>query len=71
MRLALAGIAIGVLAALAVTRLMSSLLFSVHPYDPLTFVVVSSILATVALIAGWLPARRAARIDPLVALRQD
>lgn len=71
MRLALSGIVIGVIAALAVTRLMATLLFSVRPYDPLTFVVVSLILASVAFVAGWLPARRAARIDPLVALRQD
>jgi len=60
-----------VVAALTVTRLMATLLFSVQPYDPLTFIVVSAILASVALVAGWLPARRAARIDPLVALRQD
>ncbi|HYL73445.1 MAG TPA: ABC transporter permease [Bryobacteraceae bacterium] len=71
MRLALAGIVIGVLAALALTRLMASLLFAVRPYDPVTFVVVSAILSAVALLAGWLPARRAARIDPLVALRQE
>ncbi|HEV2690591.1 MAG TPA: ABC transporter permease, partial [Bryobacteraceae bacterium] len=71
MRLALSGIGIGIVAALAVTRLMATLLFSVQPYDPPTFVAVSFILATVALLAGWLPARRAARIDPLVALRQE
>jgi ABC-type antimicrobial peptide transport system permease subunit len=50
---------------------MNSLLFSVRPYDPLTFLAVSSILAAVALLAGWLPARRAARIDPVLALRQE
>ncbi len=71
MRLALAGVAIGVLAALAVTRLMSSLLFDVTPHDPLTYAAVSVVLAGVALLAGWLPARRAARIDPLAALRQE
>jgi len=71
MRLALTGIAIGIVAALAVTRGMNSLLFSVRPYDPLTFLAVSSILAAVALLAGWLPARRAARIDPVLALRQE
>ena len=54
---------------LAVTRLMGSLLFDVAPYDPLTFIVVSIVLAGVAFLAGWLPARRAARIDPLRALR--
>ena len=71
MRLAGMGIAIGVVAALAVTRGMSTLLFSVRPYDPLTFTAVSLILASVALLAGWLPARRAARIDPVLALRQE
>jgi predicted permease len=71
MRLAFIGIAVGVLTALALTRLMGSLLFNVAPYDPLTFAAVSAILAAVALLAGWLPARRAARIDPLRALRQD
>jgi len=71
MRLALSGIVLGVIGALAVTRLMGSLLFDVAPHDPLTFVTVSAILAGVAFLAGWLPARRAAAIDPLLALRRD
>jgi len=71
MRLTLIGIGLGVVGALAVTRLMGTLLFNVAPNDPVTFIAVSAILATVAFLAGWLPARRAARIDPLLALRQD
>ena len=71
MRLTLIGIGLGVVGALAVTRLMGTLLFNVAPNDPLTFIAVSAILAAVAFLAGWLPARRAARIDPLLALRQD
>jgi predicted permease len=71
MRLTVIGIAIGVVGALAITRLMGTLLFNVSPNDPLTFIAVSTILAAVAFLAGWLPAWRAARIDPLLALRQD
>jgi predicted permease len=65
------GIAIGVAASLAVTRVMSALLFGVGPMDPLTYVAVSTALAGVALLATWLPARRASRVDPLLALRAD
>ena len=71
MRLAISGILLGVVGALAVTRLMSSLLFDVAPNDPLTFFTVTAILAGVAFVSGWLPARRAATIDPLLALRRD
>jgi putative ABC transport system permease protein len=71
MRLTLAGIAIGIIAGLSATRLMGSLLFGVSTSDPMTFGVVSILVAAVALIAGWLPARRAARIDPVLALRQE
>jgi predicted permease len=66
---AAAGIAVGVLAALALTRLMRGLVFGVSPTDPATFVVVSLLLAAVAVLASWLPARRAARIEPTDALR--
>ena len=69
MQLALAGVGIGVVAALALSRVMSSLVFEVKPTDPLTFVSVSCLLVVVALLACWVPARRAAGIDPIVALR--
>ena len=67
----IAGLAIGVVVALATTRLLESLLFDVSATDPLTFVAVSVLLAGVALIASWLPSRRAARVDPTVTLRAD
>ena len=66
-----AGLLVGVAGALALTRLLTSLLFGVKPTDPWTYVAVSGLLAVVALVAGLLPARRAARIDPGVALRFD
>jgi putative ABC transport system permease protein len=65
------GLVIGVAAALALTRLMSTLLFGVQSTDPMTYVVVSLVLGVIALVATYLPARRAARIDPIVALRTD
>jgi len=71
MRLALVGIAIGIACGLAVTRMMGNLLFDVPTYDPLTFAVVSLMVAAVAFLAGYLPGRRAARTDPVLALRQE
>jgi putative ABC transport system permease protein len=71
MKLALTGAGVGLLAALALTRLMRSLLYQVGPDDPLTFVVVTILLVCVALLACWLPARRAARVEPMVALRSE
>jgi putative ABC transport system permease protein len=70
-RVALLGIVIGVAAALGLTRLMNSLLFGVSATDPATFVGVSSLLTLVALCASFLPARRAMRVDPMVALRHE
>jgi len=70
-RLAGAGVAIGLAGAFVLARVMRSLLFGVGSYDPLTFIGVAVALATVALVACWLPARRAARVDPIVALRAE
>jgi ABC-type antimicrobial peptide transport system permease subunit len=67
--LALAGIAIGTLAALALTRLLSGFLFGIGATDPLLFVAVIALLAIVALVASYLPARRATRVDPMSVLR--
>jgi putative ABC transport system permease protein len=69
MRLTLIGLAVGLVAALAVTRLVASLLVHVSASDPLIFIGASLFLAAVALLASYLPARRATRIDPNVALR--
>ena len=66
-----AGIAIGIAAALLLTRLMHGLLFGVAPADALTFTAVPLVLALVAMFAAWLPARRASGVDPIIALRYD
>ena len=71
MRLTVVGLVVGVAAAFALTRLIEQLLFGVSPTDPLTFAVVPLLLAAVALAACWIPARRATRMDPLVALRHE
>jgi predicted permease len=70
-RLALGGIGIGVLGSLGVSRLLSALLYGVRPGDPATLVSVALALGGVALLASWLPARRAARVDPMVVLREE
>lgn len=70
-KMALIGVAIGLLAALALTRLMSNQLFGVSPHDPLTFVAVATLLMLVAIAACYIPARRAIRVDPIIALRHD
>ena len=67
----LAGIAVGAAAAAMLTRLMASMMFGVTPLDPRTFALSAAILLAVALAAAWMPMRRAARTDPLVALRHD
>ena len=69
--LALCGVAIGTTGAFAVSRLMRSLLFGVSPFDPFTFVAISLLLTLVTLLASYIPARRVARIDPIVALRDE
>jgi putative ABC transport system permease protein len=70
-RLAAVGIGFGILAALILTRFMSSMLFGVRPADPLTFIAVSLLLLFVVLFASYIPARRAATVDPMVALRYE
>ena len=71
MSLVAVGVFIGLIGAFALTRVMSSLLFEVTPKDPLTFTAVALFLATVAFIACYIPARRATKVDPLVALRYE
>ena len=71
MKLALVGVVLGVAAAFGLTRLMASLLFGVKTWDPAVFVTVPIILTAVALVAVWLPATRASRLDPMQALRVE
>jgi putative ABC transport system permease protein len=69
--LSLIGIAIGLVASFALTRLMKGLLFGISATDPVTFIAISLLLAVIGLLASWIPARRATRVDPLVALRYE
>jgi putative ABC transport system permease protein len=69
--LSLPGIVIGVGAALSLTRVITSLLYEVKPTDPQTFVVVAVLVVVTILLASWVPAAKAARVDPLIALRTD
>jgi ABC-type antimicrobial peptide transport system permease subunit len=70
-RLAVIGTAIGIAAALGLTRLMSSQLFGVTATDPITFLSVASLIVLVALAACYIPARRATKVDPVIALRYE
>src|SRR5262249_54243494 len=70
-KLVLIGVAIGLAGAMGLTRFLSGLLYGVKPGDPLTLVAVSALLMAVALLAIYIPARQAAKVDPMVALRHD
>jgi putative ABC transport system permease protein len=71
MRMAAIGLALGVVAALAATRLMSRLLYGVSATDPVTFAVIALLLVGIAFVASWVPARRALAMDPTTSLRSD
>ncbi len=67
----LAGIAVGLVASVALARLIATLLYETSPVDPMTFAATGALLVTVAALAGYLPALRASRVDPMTALRAD
>jgi ABC-type antimicrobial peptide transport system permease subunit len=69
--LAAIGVVIGLVGALFVTRFMRSMLYGVSPFDPVSFVAVAAILSAIAFVASYVPARRAAKVDPIVALREE
>jgi ABC-type antimicrobial peptide transport system permease subunit len=68
-KLVLIGVGLGIAGAWAVTRVLSSLLYDITATDPVTFIFVSAILTVIALLASYIPARRAAKVDPMAALR--
>jgi putative ABC transport system permease protein len=71
LRLSAAGMIVGLVGALAVTRVMASLLVGVNPTDPITFVAIVGLFAAIAVTASWVPARRASRLDPMSAIREE
>jgi ABC-type antimicrobial peptide transport system permease subunit len=70
-RMTLVGVVVGVVGAMGLTRLMASMLFGVRPTDPLTFIAVTSLLCAIAMLACYVPARRAMKVDPMEALRHQ
>jgi putative ABC transport system permease protein len=70
-RMTLAGIALGLVGALGLTRLMGSMLYGIKPTDPLTFISLAAVLAAIAMLACYVPARRAMKVDPMEALRHQ
>jgi putative ABC transport system permease protein len=71
LKLSAAGIAIGLAGAFAITRVMASMLVGVNPTDPVTFAAIVALFALIATVASWIPARRASRLDPMAAIRED
>jgi ABC-type antimicrobial peptide transport system permease subunit len=71
LKLTLVGLIVGAVASLALTRYIASLLFNVKPTDPITLISVALFLALVSIVASYIPARRAARVNPIVALRYE
>jgi ABC-type antimicrobial peptide transport system permease subunit len=71
LKLVLLGLALGIAGALAMTRFLKTMLFGISPTDPMTFGSIAVMLTAVALLACWIPARRATKVDPLVALRHE
>jgi putative ABC transport system permease protein len=71
LRLALFGVAAGLIGSVIMTRFLSGMLYNISPHDPLTLAAVALLLALVATIASYIPARRAIKVDPMVALRYE
>jgi ABC-type antimicrobial peptide transport system permease subunit len=70
-KMTLVGVAVGIAASLGLTQLMTKMLYGVSAYDPLTYLAVAGLLVVVALAACYMPARRATKVDPMVALRYE
>jgi ABC-type antimicrobial peptide transport system permease subunit len=71
LKLALCGTAIGLLLTFTIVRLMANMVYAIHPNDPITFIVVGGSVTVISMLAAYIPARRAARIEPLTALREE